>query len=78
VPAKPKNASLTSTFKIFPLIHVSVGVGLSYFTLCGFVYKTRIAVRAGALTVRHGPLPWLGARTVASRELKQLFSVQKI
>lgn len=65
-------------FKLFPLIHVAVGVGLSYFTLCGFLNKTRIVVSGESLRVRHGPLPWPGSREVPTRELAQLFTVEKI
>ena len=32
-------------FKIFPIAHVAVGVGLSYYVLTGFVNHTTIAVR---------------------------------
>lgn len=43
---------------VFPLAHVAVGVGLSYFTLAGLLNRTRITVEAGTLSVRHGPIPW--------------------
>lgn len=60
-------------FKIFPIAHVAVGVGLTYYVLTGFANKTTISVGQGRLTVRHGPLPWRGNRTLARDEVKQLF-----
>jgi len=60
-------------FKIFPIAHVAAGIALTYFTLTGFVNHTVIAVRQGTLTVRHGPLPWRGNRTLARDQVQQLF-----
>ncbi len=65
-------------FKLFPLIHVSVGVGLTYFTACGLLNTTRVVVSGENLVVRHGPLPWPGARDVPTRDLAQLFTVEKV
>ena len=59
---------------LFPVVHVAVGVGLAYFTLCGFVNRTVVEVDRGhTLTVRHGPLPWPGAATLDVAEIAQLF-----
>jgi hypothetical protein len=59
--------------KLFPIIHVAVGVGLTYSTLAGFVNRTRIEVSRNALTIRHGPLPWTGNQTLPGRQLTQLY-----
>jgi hypothetical protein len=37
------------------------------------VNSTRIAVEGGILTVRHGPLPWPGNRSLPVADLQQLF-----
>jgi hypothetical protein len=42
------------------------------------VNRTRIAVENGVLSVRHGPLPWPGNRTIAVAELAQLFCEEVI
>jgi len=57
----------------FPLIHVVVGVGLAYSTLAGLVNRTRVTVGSGAVDVRIGPLPWLGAKRVEANEITQVF-----
>lgn len=61
----------------FPLIHVAAGLGLSYFTLCGFVNTTRIEVKQGRLHLRHGPLPWPGRRDLDTMALDQLYCTKK-
>lgn len=57
--------------------HVWVGLGLAYGTLASFVNSTTVRAADGALTVRKGPLPWLGNRHLAVDELKQLFVVEQ-
>ncbi len=63
---------------LIPLLHVAAGVGLSYFTLCGFVNTTHITVRQGRLHVKHGPLPWPGGRSIETMTLDQLFCAKKV
>lgn len=58
---------------LFPLLHVAVGLLVLYWTIAMFVNRTWIVVRSGRLTVRHGPLPWLGNRDVATEALEQLY-----
>lgn len=65
-------------FMLFPLIHVGVGVGLSYFTVCGFVNSTHVAANYESLRVRHGPLPWPGNRDVPRLDIDQLFTKEKV
>jgi|SRR5688572_33249133 len=65
-------------FFLFPLIHVGVGLALTYVTLAGFFNRTTVtAQRDGVLMVRHGPLPWPGKRDFAARDVAQLFVVEK-
>ena len=43
---------------VFPIAHLAVGVGLTYFVLTGFLNRTTVRVAGGTLSVHHGPLPW--------------------
>lgn len=61
-------------FKLFPLIHVAVGVGLTYFTLATLINKTRITVDRGEVTITHGPLPWFGYKKVPGLLIDQIFA----
>jgi hypothetical protein len=65
-------------FKLFPLLHVAVGVFLTYATLAGFVNRTTLRIERDHLTVRHGPLPWRGNLDVSTLSLSQLFCTEKI
>lgn len=64
-------------FKIFPIAHVAVGVGLTYYVLTGFVNRTLISVVKGRLRVNHGPLPWRGNRLIERNDLRQLFVTEQ-
>lgn len=64
--------------KLFPLIHVSVGVFLTYFVVASFVNTTRVSVERGMLRISHKPLPWPGAREMAGMNLRQLYCKEHI
>lgn len=66
-------ANAPLVMSLFPLIHVAVGVGLTYSTLTGLLNRTTIEVSRNRLTIRHGPLPWVGNRSVGGREFTQLY-----
>jgi hypothetical protein len=65
-------------FFVFPLVHVAVGVGVFYSAVAGLLNSTTLIVGDGQLSIAHRPLPWLGARTLAANEIKQLYCVEKI
>jgi len=62
---------------VFPLVHVAVGVSVAYGALTGLFNKTTVAVSAGELIVRHGPLPWRGNHRIPVSEIQQLYAVVK-
>lgn len=64
--------------KVFPIAHVAVGVGLTYFTIALFVNKTQIAVEAGQLGIRHGPLPWPGSGSYDTTDIEQFYCKQRV
>ncbi|MCB9635495.1 MAG: hypothetical protein H6721_25530 [Sandaracinus sp.] len=51
-------------FQIFPLVHVAVGIGLTYYTASLFLNRSRIELSAEHLNVSHGPLPWPGVKAL--------------
>ena len=63
---------------LFPLIHVAAGIGITYTALACWVNTTRITVDQGKVTVRHGPLPWIGNKELDASNLKQLYSKEQI
>jgi len=63
---------------VFPIVHVAVGIGLTYATLCAFVNTTTIELSPDALLIRHGPLPWSGNRYLPASQLRQAFCEKKL
>ena len=65
-------------FYVFPLVHVAVGIGIGYGALAGVFNRTTITIERDTLSVRHGPLPWLGNREISKQDLQQLFCREKV
>ena len=59
--------------KVFPVAHVAIGAGLSYFTLASLVNRTQVMAAARSLRISHGPLPWRGGVDVPSETVDQLY-----
>ena len=57
---------------LFPILHVAVGVYLTYYTLCLFFNKTFIDISGDYLTIRHTPIPWWkGNRRIPVNAIEQ-------
>jgi hypothetical protein len=63
---------------LFPIIHVLVGIGITYYALAGFYNKTLVLVGQGKLTIQHVPLPWPGNRVLQAADISQLYSQERI
>jgi hypothetical protein len=61
---------------IFPVLHVAVGLALTYYTLAGFYNRTFISVGRGTLSIQHRPMPWFGNRTLQASDIAQLYTEQ--
>ena len=62
---------------IFPIAHVAAGVGLTYYTIAGFLNRTTIHLDERSLSVRHAPLPWKGNHTLDREDIKQLYCSER-
>lgn len=62
---------------LIPLLHVGVGVGLTYYVIAGWFNRTHIYVGRGRIGIRHGPIPWLGNKEIAAGDVKQLYAKEK-
>lgn len=65
-------------FFIFPVGHIAVGVGLTYYTICLFINKTFIAIDDDTVKIKHAPLPWLGGKKIPVSDIEQLYVKEKI
>ena len=63
---------------LFPLLHVGVGVCLTYYVLAGWFNRTHIFANNQQIGVRHRPLPWFGNKDIEASDLTQLYAKEKI
>jgi hypothetical protein len=57
---------------IFTIPHAAIGLLLVYATLAGLLNRTVVKVTSELITVRHGPVPSFGNRTLQVDELERL------
>ncbi len=62
---------------VFPIAHVAVGIGLTYYTLCLFVNRTLVTVDS-ALRVDHGPLFWSGQALLPADDITALYCEMQV
>lgn len=66
-------------FLLFPIIHVLVGFGIVYYTICLFNNKTYIDVDENYLSIVHKPIPWWkGNNEFTTDSIEQLYVKEKI
>lgn len=56
------------------LILVAVGAGMTYAVVAYLVNHTSVHVDATRVSVRHGPLPWFGAKGVSRTDIDRVLS----
>lgn len=57
---------------------ILVGLGTGWAALALLLNRTRIEVRKGEISVKHGPVPWPGAKTLRTEELDQLYCTEYV
>jgi hypothetical protein len=60
---------------LFPLIHASLGLWLTYWFAAYLLNRTCVTLVGGLIVVRHRPLPWPGNRILPAENLKYVFIV---
>jgi hypothetical protein len=63
---------------VFPLVHLAVGIGITYYTIAGFINRTVVEVNRETLSVWFEPLPWFGKRKLSTAGVTQLYCKEKI
>ncbi len=71
-------AAGNAAMALFPIIHIAVGVLLTYTMVAQFLNTTTISVGGGQLRVWHGPMPWPGKKELSTAGLAQLWCVEKM
>ena len=54
---------------VFPILHVAVGLGITYYVLASFVNRTDIAISSMGVRVQTGPAPWAGNKQVRAEDI---------
>jgi hypothetical protein len=62
---------------VFPIAHLAVGLGLTYYTLAGFFNHSHLVVDRDTFIVSHGPLPWVGNLHMPVDRIEQLYCKEK-
>ncbi|MCC6147115.1 MAG: hypothetical protein IT308_06055 [Anaerolineaceae bacterium] len=57
-----------------PIVHVIVGIVLTYGLAAGLLNRTEITFDRQQLSTWHGPLPWWGSRSLPLGEIRQLYT----
>jgi hypothetical protein len=60
--------------KLFPIIHLAVGIGMTYWTIASILNKTYITIERGELIITHRPLPWFGYRRIPGIMIDQIYA----
>ena len=63
---------------VFPLIHVVIGAGLTYYVLASYINRTYIRVDQSYISITHAPLPAFGNKTVSASDVKQVYSKERV
>jgi len=67
----PMDDNANLIFALFPILHVAVGLGLAYYTICGFLNTTYVKVNHREIDISFAPLPFLGTKNLSTAEVEQ-------
>ena len=56
----------------FPIGHIAVGIGITYYVFAALVNKTDIVVSSSGVRVTSGPAPWIGNKEVRADEMTRV------
>ncbi|MCH6256196.1 hypothetical protein MLD52_06525 [Puniceicoccaceae bacterium K14] len=60
--------------KLFPIGHIAVGLGLTYYVIAGYLNKTDISLDPSFLEVKHYPVKWFGNKRIDIGDIKQVYT----
>jgi len=58
---------------VWTVLKLALAAGGAYLTLAFMINRTTLTVTRQGITIRHGPIPWYGNRTIPAEDLTQLF-----
>lgn len=63
---------------LFPILHLGVGVYLTYYVIAALLNTTTIHLSTHELGVRHRPVPWPGKKKIDPARIEQLYCTGNI
>jgi len=64
--------------KLFPLLHVAVGIGLTYYVIASFFNKTDITISLSGVEVKTSPLPWPGNKFIRCDQITDILVRERV
>ena len=58
---------------LFPLLHVSVGLGLTYYVIASYFNKTTVTVNHSSLESKISPIPFGFKKSISSTSIEQVY-----
>lgn len=59
--------------KLFCAVFIALGAGTLYFAIASALNKTEVYVNKNAIAIQHHPVPWLGNKTIETKNIKQIY-----
>ena len=57
---------------LFPIGHVAVGLGLTYYLVASFMNTTDVTISATGVEIKTGPAPWIGNKHVPVEDIRDI------
>jgi len=64
--------------KLFPLLHVAMGIGLTYYVIASFFNKTDITISLSGVEVKTSPLPWPGNKFIRYDQITDILVRERV
>ena len=59
---------------IFLLPYIFIGIWITYANIATYINKTYVKINQSSLSIRHAPIPWLGNKTLNTRDIEKVYS----
>lgn len=66
--------SIDTMALIFPVLHVAVGIWLTYSVITGWVNRTHVLVSRNKIAIQHKPIPAFGSKEINAMDIKQIYA----
>ncbi len=72
------SSSVNWIMVLFPILHLAIGIGITYYVIASFLNTTTITVDKQWFKVQHDPVPWPGEVKAPVGNIEQFYCQQRI